>query len=135
MAQRKAQRKPAASMTAETLPPQPRSVYDKLRDGDYKNALPYPPHAASVGQRILRGDEAAKKIAVPDQAERARMIGAYREEESRLTEQFKADALAEVGLTGHPKADKVYHLAWEYGHSAGLSEVMNYLPELAELVK
>jgi hypothetical protein len=135
MAQRKA-RKAAASTTAVTLPPQPRSVYDKLRDGDYKNKLPYPIGPATVGLRTLRGQPVVDKDEVHlEGAEREAARKAYREEESRLAEVFKADALAEVGLTGHPKADKVYSLATEYGHSAGFSEVMNYLPDLADLVK
>lgn len=31
------------------------------------------------------------------------------------------------------KADKVFHLAWEYGHSAGHTEVQNYYIDLAEI--
>lgn len=135
MAQKR-KRTPAAATTAETLPPQPRSVYEKLRDDSYKNKLPYPVGPALVGLRTLKNQPAAGEgeVHLEGKAREAAMQ-AYREEDSRLAEEFKADALAEVGLTGHPKADKVYHLAWEYGHSAGFSEVMNYLPDLADLVK
>jgi len=64
-------------------------------------------------------------------------------EENRLFKGFKADALVEVGLTNHPKADKAYGmawekayaLAWENGHSGGLSEVYNHLLDYAELLK
>jgi hypothetical protein len=56
-------------------------------------------------------------------------------EENRLFKGFKADALAEVGLENHPKADKAYGLAWKNGHSSGLSEVYSYLLDYAELLK
>ena len=51
-----------------------------------------------------------------------------------LLAEFKADLLADNGVSG-PKADKAYSLAWEYGHSSGLSEVVNYFEDLVELIK
>jgi hypothetical protein len=60
---------------------------------------------------------------------------AYQEERARLDAQFRADALAEVGLTGHPKADKAFAMAYERGHSSGHSEVLYYLDDLADLLK
>ena len=48
---------------------------------------------------------------------------------------FKEDALEDVGLTGHPKAEEVWCLAWQYGHAGGFNDVYNYLGELAELVR
>jgi hypothetical protein len=59
----------------------------------------------------------------------------WKAEEARLLSAFKADALAEVGLTGHPKADKAYDLAWENGHSGGLQDVYNHLLDYADLLK
>lgn len=59
---------------------------------------------------------------------------AYNHETSRLNELFKADALEYHGLTGHPKADKAYRLAWENGHSSGYQEVFNHLYDYADLL-
>jgi len=59
---------------------------------------------------------------------------AYREETSRLEAQFKADLLAELGITKHPKADALYRMAWDRGHSCGFSEVVSEAEELAELL-
>jgi hypothetical protein len=42
---------------------------------------------------------------------------------------------AKYGLTGHPKADKLYALAWDMGHSAGYSEVEIYYDDMADLLK
>jgi hypothetical protein len=58
----------------------------------------------------------------------------YREIEQKLAATFKADALEVAGLTGHPKADKVYSKAWENGHAYGYSEVLIHLLDLSELV-
>lgn len=66
--------------------------------------------------------------------ENAEVNEAYYTEMRRLEDQFKVDLLADLGLTGHPKADKVYALAWQRGHSSGYSEVYNEAIDLAELV-
>lgn len=55
-------------------------------------------------------------------------------ERQQLDAAFKADALKECGLEGHPKADKAFSMAWDRGHSGGLPEVYGYLEELAELL-
>ena len=39
------------------------------------------------------------------------------------------------GLTGHPKADKLYQLAWDFGHSSGYHEIEYYYDDFAELLK
>ena len=55
-------------------------------------------------------------------------------ESHRLDAAFKADAIKECGLEGHPKADKAFSMAWDRGHSAGLPEVYMNLEELADLL-
>lgn len=42
---------------------------------------------------------------------------------------------AKHNLTGHPKADTLYHLAWEMGHACGYYEVENYYDDMAILLK
>lgn len=61
--------------------------------------------------------------------------GEYQAEEARLRAQFKADALEDLRLTGHPKADKLMAIAWDMGHSSGYQEVYNYAAELAPLLE
>lgn len=53
---------------------------------------------------------------------------------SALEAEFKADLLAEYGVTGHPKADKCFSLAWDHGHSSGYGEVKNYFDDYVELI-
>jgi len=39
------------------------------------------------------------------------------------------------GLAGHPKANLLYDMAYEMGHSGGDSEIENFYMDLAELLK
>ena len=59
---------------------------------------------------------------------------AYRAKTSELMAQFKADLLEELGLTWHPKADLLYSMAWDEGHSEGLQRVYYCAEELSELL-
>lgn len=48
--------------------------------------------------------------------------------------QFKTDALAELALTGHPKANQAFQMAWDRGYADGYAAVFNELRDLAELL-
>lgn len=58
----------------------------------------------------------------------------YRAEEKRLKEVFHDDLKKEAGTEGHPKESDLWHLAWEYGHAHGYSEIAIYYNELAILL-
>jgi hypothetical protein len=59
----------------------------------------------------------------------------YVTREGQLHQDFREDALNEVGMLGHAKADKLYSMAWEHGHSAGFSEVFFWVQDLARLLR
>lgn len=48
---------------------------------------------------------------------------------------FQMDLEAVHELRENNKAGKIYNLAWDWGHSYGLSEVMDYYDDLAGLIK
>lgn len=50
-------------------------------------------------------------------------------------DEFKADLLQAYGVTGNPKSDMAFSLAWEQGHSCGYSEVAIVFADLVELIK
>ncbi len=114
----------------------PANVYDKLKDGYYKPKLPYPSKAdfaieevvetKSFGTKTFHGTDNESFKAAQD---------AYNKEDHALYEEFKADAFAEAGITGNPKAQLCWDLAWQHGHASGYSDVLNYLVEFAELIK
>lgn len=58
----------------------------------------------------------------------------YYLEGRRLEDQFKKDLEADFGLENNPKKDQLWKLAWERGHSNGLSEVYAEYAELSSLI-
>jgi len=90
------------------------TVTEKIKAGDYESKLPF--------QTGLNYDRYIRK--------------AWREDTDHLSMVvFKADLLEENGLTSHPKADKLFDMAWEDGHSSGLEEVEAYFVEFMVLLK
>jgi len=59
----------------------------------------------------------------------------YRTEKTRCFNHLKTDILEDVGMTGHPKADKLFNLAWSHERSNGLDCVLEMAEELAELLR
>lgn len=58
-----------------------------------------------------------------------------RAREAAAIANHKSDMEKEEGMVDHPKADAVYSLAWQYGHSAGFNEVACHYAEFADLVR
>jgi len=106
----------------------------------YKNRLPFPERKSSISsmeRRVLEKYGATEQLRSALDAQEAyeAALGDWRTENLRLQGEFKRDAFRELGLIGHPKAEAAFTLAWEWGHSAGYSEVFSYLEELAGLLK
>ncbi len=93
-----------------------------INAGAYQSKLPWPEDAvlSSLGKEKLRKNREMKE--------------AHKADDRRLMDVFKSAAIEAVGLKDHAKAEKVWHKAWECGHSSGLYEVLIELEELAELV-
>lgn len=105
----------------------------------YKNPLPYPSKRSFTrifwykGGRVVArqdpGDQAPKildedlpaygplsgalKEEVVDRDGFFRAREAYQQESNRLREQFKHDLFEDLGILGHPKAEKLFKMAWE----------------------
>lgn len=90
-------------------------IRTNIKNGVYNSQEPYPSGLSGL--------------------ERMEALNAYHTSQRLGLTLFKADALEEVGLTNHPKADKAYELAWSRGHSSGFAEVLFELEELADLLK
>lgn len=59
----------------------------------------------------------------------------YQEEKDRLLQEFKRDALEYCDIPeDHPKAQKMFDIAWDMGHSSGFHEVLHYMEELSDLL-
>jgi hypothetical protein len=107
---------------------------------DYEVKIQYPerPRKPVMGDRSVQGVRAyadALEKWEHDMVSHRIKLSVFRDEQVKLDERFKQDVLRENGLVGHPKAEKVFALAWEEGRSSGYSEVADRVERLAELVK
>lgn len=92
------------------------SVRDNIESGVYNNMLPW----AKTGE--------ARE--------------AYRAEDRRIREKFRADLENEYGIREalgslritQAKADRLWSLAWDHGHSGGLNEVVGFYEDFVDLV-
>lgn len=58
------------------------------------------------------------------------------EADAKASLAFKNDLEDEFGVShDHPKAKRLFDLAWEYGHSSGYNEVLNFYSDLVDLIK
>lgn len=115
-------------------------VYEKIRQGYYKNCIPYPKKPVKPRLHDATSEEAKKFVKVLEKWEKDVVVyeserDAWRKEENKVYELIKRDCLEEVGLLGHEKADKAWSYAWEHGHSSGYNDVYLVLEEIAELIK
>lgn len=62
-------------------------------------------------------------------------IEEYHNRDNQIYIQFKCDLFSKHNLTGHPKANRAFEMAWDMGHASGYEEVEQHFDELAELLK
>lgn len=111
---------------------------------DYKTVLEWPKRPerpAVLGKRVSELNSADLNTLGAVKAEYDAAVEAhdaakraYREDEDRLRTKFREDLAAEYGVVGNPREPKLWALAWSYGHSAGLGEVVSHYGELSELI-
>lgn len=58
----------------------------------------------------------------------------YNNEDVRIYNLFKKDALEEVGITNHKNAEKIFSYAYRENHSEGYEAIFQNLQELADLL-
>lgn len=73
------------------------------------------------------------KEAVLDEISYNAHLKLYQEENLRLQEEFRRDLLEKYNVSHHPKANRIFNKAWDYGISGGLEEVEDYFLSLIEL--
>ncbi len=49
--------------------------------------------------------------------------------------QFRKDIEEEYGTAGHPKAQRLFDIAWDLGHGSGLYEVDLHYNDLVDLIR
>lgn len=59
----------------------------------------------------------------------------YNEKKAELHQEFITDLFEEFGVTNHPKAHKVFNIAWDLGHANGYREVSYYFEKLVDIIQ
>jgi len=67
-------------------------------------------------------------------AERRVWSRKYYEADGKAMDAFKNDMEEIFKVKGNPKAEKLWKLAWDFGHGSGLREVLNYYSDFVELI-
>ena len=57
------------------------------------------------------------------------------EEEEKKKSEFKGRLTKENGVENNPKLDRLFEIAWDFGHSSGFNEVDIYFSEMVDLIK
>ena len=87
------------------------SIRERIAAGEFENKIPYPGELRSAClKKYHRGDEEAIKL-------------------------FRTALEEENHTTGHPKADRLWDMAWDNGHSNGLENVVCWYEDLVELIR
>lgn len=68
-------------------------------------------------------------VYVPDEA-----IATRRARRVQLEAEFKRDAFAHLGITNHPRAEKLYEVAYKMSHGYSWHEIYLMMTELMELL-
>lgn len=91
------------------------SISDNIQSGKYENKMVHP------NKRDIPNVESYKEATKE-----------YRLESKRLINLFKSDALEELGISNHPKGDKLFELC--LGNGGGYYEIWNLMQEWSELL-
>lgn len=88
-----------------------------------------------VIQNVRSGKYHAKGEYLTGKSDKARESRVqYRIEENKLRQLFKTELESEFGTASHPKANKLFEIAWSDGHAEGYESVANRYEELVELL-
>jgi hypothetical protein len=82
----------------------------------------------SISIKIQRGDYDwwLKHVYTTDERE---------DEKGRCEEMFKRDLFAELHLTNHPMAEKLYDIVWQRTHRLNFQERVDFAYELVSLLE
>lgn len=120
-------------------------IREKIKAGEYAPSIAYPtkpamPEVLNRKASQLTTDQIETLAEVRNKylaelekynADRAE----YRKQEQEGVRKFQADLEEDCGIpSNHPKAETLFTLAWEYGHSDGLMSVVYYYEEFSELL-
>jgi len=120
------------------------SVIERVRAGHYNPTMEYPrkPVSPSILYKKvvnLSADEIASLLEIKATYEEELRVYAeyralYNANNGGVKRDFQSDLEKEYDLVGHPKASKLYEIAYDMGHSSGMEDVAHYYCQLSELL-
>lgn len=118
-------------------------IYQKIRDGEYANQLPYPARPREPGlpkpPHLMSHQDLDDFKSVVVAYEKSKMAYAearaeYNRGEGEAIERFWADVAENEGIDkDDPFFLRMRSIAWEQGHSSGLNDVLCAFDELLPL--
>ncbi len=117
------------------------SVVERVRAGHYNPTMEYPRQPTTFLERIggVRADDIASLLEVKATYEEEVRVyneqrDLYKANNGGVKRDFQSDLEEEYDLVGHPKASKLYEIAYDMGHSSGMEDVAHYYCQLSELL-
>lgn len=109
-------------------------IHEKIRAGHYENTVPWKPENVPINEDTMTVRR-AREHKEEQQCKRREQHNLHRAEDARLRKVFQADLEREFGLEGHPKAGRLFEIAWEDAHSEGYEHIAWQYENLAELLR
>ena len=114
-------------------------IYNNISDGKYQPEMEYPrkpgkPYLKKghTSEDVLTYHDMLKDFEIKNKTYND-IMSEWRKENSAAFALFRIDAIEYCGLTGHPKADKAFSLAYDRAGGT-MSEILENLEELTELL-
>lgn len=108
-------------------------VLENIQKGRYENKGAYP---VQRNFRIYKTCEHCGSTYL-DVKEKKRYTVAklkYRHDNAEMIKKLKQDIIEEAGVVDNPKANDLWDIAWDQGHSSGLNEVYNYFFDYLKII-
>lgn len=118
-------------------------VWEKLETNAYRNPDPMPQKPRKPMLTFATVESSTQVREYADRLDEYEILmkshrevmASYNARSAALEAEFRHDLEVYFGMVGHPKADLLYHKAYERGHSGGMQEVANHYSDLVDLVK
>ena len=115
-----------------------RTINEKILDGHYHADFAGTPFCIRPARPQGLTGKAHNAAMLEFMAAEQRVDGARNElarKQAALDAEFKADLLAHLGITDHPKADLLFQMAKVLGEDEGPHEILRWASSLAELLR
>ncbi len=96
--------------------------------------IEYPKEDTSYKLKIEALKKQIDAITVSHKASTFAKRQIYRDEISKIHDEFKLALFKEYGVETHHKREEIFNKAWEDGHSTGYNDVEIIFSELVELI-